>query len=37
MANSADLDELAHFEPPHQDIRCLQIQLFASLELKELR
>ena len=23
-----DLDEVAHYEPPHQDLRCLQIQLF---------
>ena len=29
--NSVDLDELAHHEPPHQDLRCLQIQLFSSL------
>ena len=26
-----DLDEVAHYEPPHQDLRCLQIQLFSSL------
>ena len=26
---------MAHFEPPHQDLRCLQIQLFASLVVKE--
>ena len=32
-----DLDEVAHYEPPHQDLRCLQIQLFSSLVLKELR
>ena len=25
-----------NFEPPHQDLRCLQIQLFSSLVLKEL-
>ena len=31
-----DLDEVAHFEPPHQDLHCLQIQLFSSLVLKEL-
>ena len=31
-----DLDEVAHDEPPHQDPRCLQIQLFLSLVLKEL-
>ena len=30
-ANSVDLDEVAHYEPPHQDLRCLQIQLFLSL------
>ena len=35
-ANSVDLDEVAHYEPPHQDLHCLQIQLFASLVLKEL-
>ena len=26
-----DLDEVAHYEPPHQDLRCLQIQLFSCL------
>ena len=31
-ANSVDLDEVAHYEPPHQDLRSLQI-----LVLKELR
>ena len=36
-ANSVDLDEVAHHEPPHQDLHCLQIQLFSSLVLKELR
>ena len=36
MANSVDLDEVAHYEPPHQDLRCLQIQLFSSLVVKEL-
>ena len=30
-ANSVELDEVAHYEPPHQDLRCLQIQLFSSL------
>ena len=34
--NSVDLDEVAHNEPPHQDLRCLQIQLFSSLVLKEI-
>ena len=24
-ANSAGLDEVAHDEPPHQDLSCLQI------------
>ena len=36
MGNSVDLDEVAHKELPHQDLRCLQIQLFLSLVLKEL-
>ena len=27
---------MAHYEPPHQDLHCLQILLFASLVLKEL-
>ena len=27
---------MAHYEPPHQDLRCLLIQLFTSLVLKEL-
>ena len=26
---------MAHHEPTHQDLRCLQIQLFSSLVLKE--
>ena len=26
---------MAHNEPPHQDLRCLQIQLFSNLVLKE--
>ena len=33
---NVNLDEVAHFEPSHQDLRCLQIQLFSSLVLKEL-
>ena len=33
---SVDLVEVAHYKPPHQDLRCLQIQLFSSLVLKEL-
>ena len=31
-----DLDEVALYEPSNQDQRCLQIQLFLSLVLKEL-
>ena len=27
---------MAHYEPPHQDLRCLQIKLFSSLVVKEL-
>ena len=34
-ASSVNLDEVAHYEPPHQDLRCLQIQLFSSLVLKK--
>ena len=36
MANSVDLDEVALYEPPHQDLCCLQIQLFSSLVFKGL-
>ena len=35
--NSVDLNEMAHFEPHHQDLRCLQIQLFSCPFLKGLR
>ena len=28
---------MAHYEPLHQDLRCLQIQLFSSLVFKRLR
>ena len=27
FANSIDLDEVAHDEPPHQDLRCLHCNL----------
>ena len=27
FANSVDLDEVAHNEPPHQDLRCLSFSL----------
>ena len=33
MANSVDVDEVALFELPHQDLHCLQMQLFSSLVL----
>ena len=36
-ANTVDLDEVAHHEPPHQDLLCLQIQLILSLVFKELK
>ena len=32
-ANSVNIDEVAHFESPRQDLRCLQIQIFLSLVL----
>ena len=28
---------MAHYEPPHQDLRCLEIRLFSSLVVKELK
>ena len=31
------LGEVAHYEPPPQDLRCLQSQLFSSLVTKELK
>ena len=31
------LDEVAHDEPHHQDLCCLQIQPFSSLVVKELK
>ena len=31
-----DLDEVAHHEPPYQDLHCSQIQLFSTLVVKEL-
>ena len=34
MANSVDPDEVAHYEPPHLDLRCLRIQLSLVLVLK---
>ena len=37
MANCVDLDEVAHIEPPHQNLRRLRIRLFSSLLLTELK
>ena len=28
MTNSVDLDEVVHSEPPHEDLRCLQVSAF---------
>ena len=36
MSQRVDLDEVAHYEPAHLDLRCLQIQLFSLLVLKGL-
>ena len=33
---TVDLDEVAHHEPPHQKLHCLQIQQISSLVVKEL-
>ena len=35
MANSVDQDEMAPHEPPHQDLRRLQDNLYSSLVLKD--
>ena len=32
-SDSVDLAEVAHYEPPHQDLRFLKIQLFSAQEL----
>ena len=34
MGNNVDLDEVAQFEPLHQDPHCLGLQLFSSRVLK---
>ena len=31
IANSVDLDEVAHYEPPHPDLCCLPCRLWISL------
>ena len=33
--NSVELDEVAHDEPPHKDLHCLQMYLISSSALKE--
>ena len=35
MANSVDQEETAHDKPFHQDLHCLQKELFWSAELKD--
>ena len=37
MTNSVDPDEMAHYEPSHLDLHCLQRYLFQSARLKRLR
>ena len=35
MANSVDPDEMAHYEPSHLDLHCLQKYLYWSIVMKE--
>ena len=35
MANIVDPDEMAHYEPSHLDLHCLQRYMFWSAVLKE--
>ena len=37
MANSVDSDEMAHYEPSHQDLHYLQRYMFWSTGLDELK
>ena len=37
MANSIDPDEMAHYEPSHLDLCCLQISVKASLGMNGLK
>ena len=37
MTNSLDPDEMAHYEPSHLDLHCLQRYLFWSVGLKVVR
>ena len=30
MANNVDSDEVAHYEPPHLNLQCLQTETFFS-------
>ena len=36
-AKSIDPDEAVHYEPPHQELHCLQVQLFVSVADKVLK
>ena len=37
QGNSSSLDEVAHLEPPHHDLRCSQLLLISSLILNSNR
>ena len=37
MANTVDPDEMAHYEPSHLDLQCLQNQLLLCLALYRLK
>ena len=37
MANSVDHDEMAHYEPSHLDLHCLQRYLFEFAGMKGLK
>ena len=37
VENSKTRGQTVYNEPPHQDLRCLQIQIFLSLVVKELK
>ena len=36
MSNSVDPDEMAHYEPSHLDLRCLQKPILSPMAVKEL-
>ena len=37
MSNSIDPDEMAHYEPSHLDLRCLQKPILSPVAVKELK